>query len=481
MLRLLRHSLLGLSSSAVLCGRHHQSGMHSQSTAAAAAAGNMREQQAAAAEAVSAEKVWALWNEGNLFSLSLAQLQGFLARAGVRTEPSAKKAAVVRQVEEYLHSKDIAVKNGGQSTQNQQQQHQGGGGGGYGRWNQSTVMQPETLLDLAQAGFYEGSANMAPKAFQLLVSNTAADVVVSRVNTTAFPGFPANTECYTLSASEKDVAIRSRYSKVLQWCCLNMSNLQMDGELFVDFGKLLLQPSVMRKNRRIVSSFTLQQRMQVSHPYTWVSALPESSVHTIQEELLKPEGFMPLGKGGQITYSGTIKRAKDQVNLEFDNKGKVLSVNSAWVNVQTAWCTRARGPDVRLLLRSRPPIRRQEVEMYASMPIIQLSEDDVADVLPAEHGQLVYLSEDETRLFEKVTEKGVKFTVKEVKRQPLIVLRDDEEDPRLEYSLSVAIPANAGKATDVRAVGLAAFELAGKLAGLVTEDYVKEYGCEAAL
>ncbi|KAH9600507.1 hypothetical protein LSM04_003421 [Trypanosoma melophagium] len=479
MLRLLRHSLLGLSSSAVLCGRP-QNSTRPQSSAA----GSVRDPQAPAkADAVSAEKVWALWNEGNLFSLSLAQLQGFLNRAGVRTEPSAKKAAVVRQVEEYLHSKDIAVKNGGQATQNQQQQQQqqGGGGGGYGRWNQSTVMQPETLLDLAQAGFYEGSANMAPKAFQLLVSNTAADVVVSRVNTTAFPGFPANTECYTLSASEKDVAIRSRYSKVLQWCCLNMSNLQMDGELFVDFGKLLLQPSVMRKNRRIVSSFTLQQRMQVSHPYYWVPALPESCVPAIQEELLKPEGFMPLGKGAQITYSGTIKRAKDQLNLEFDNKGKVLSVNSSWVNVQTAWCTRARGPDVRLLLRSRPALRRQEVEMYASMPIIQLSDDDVADVLPAEHGQLVYLSEDETRLFEKVTEKGVKFTVREVKRQPLIVLRDEEEDPRLEYSLSVAVPANAGKATDVRAVGLAAFELAGKLAGLVTEDYVKEYGCEAAL
>lgn len=460
MLRLLRHSLPGFSGLVTL-SRCHQSSA----------------QQAGAADSVSADKVWALWNEGNLFSLSLVQLQGFLARAGVRTDPSAKKAAVVRQVEEYLHSKDSATKSGGQTAPPQQKQQQGG----YGRWGQSTVMQPETLLDLAQAGFYEGSANMAPKAFQLLVSNTAADVVISRVNTTAFPGFPANTECYTLSASEKDVAIRSRYSKVLQWCCLNMSNLQMDGELFLDFGKLLLNPSVMRKNRRVVSSFTLQQRMQLNHPYTWVSALPESCIGKIEEEFLRPEGFMPVGKGSQLTYSGVVKRAKDQLNLELDNKGKVLSVNSAWVNVQTAWCTHSRGPDVRLLLRSRPPLRRQEVEMFASLPIIQLSEDDVLDVLPSEHGQLVYLSEDETRLFERVSEKGVKMTVKEVKRQPLIVLRDEEEDPRVEYSLSVAISANTRKVTDVRAVGLTAFELAGRLAALVTEEFVKEYGCEAKL
>ncbi|KEG09648.1 mitochondrial guide RNA binding complex subunit 1 [Trypanosoma grayi] len=469
MLRLLRHSVIGPSSVLAL-SRHHQSG-------AQQSAANMRDQQSVKTETVPPEKVWALWNEGNLFSLSLVQLQGFLARSGLKTDPSAKKSAVVRQVEEYLHSKDVAAKGGAQVSPSQQQQQHGG----YGRWNQSTVMQPETLLDLAQAGFYEGSANMAPKAFQLLVSNTAADVVISRVNTTAFPGFPANTECYTLSASEKDVAIRSRYSKVLQWCCLNMSNLQMDGELFVDFGKLLLQPTVMRKNRSIVSSFTLQQRMQLNYPYTWVSTLPESCVNAIQEQLLKPEGFVPLSKGAQLTYSGSIKRAKDQINLELDSKGKVLSVNSGWVNVQTAWCTHACGPDVRLLLRSRPPMRRQEVEMYAAMPIIQLSEDDVSDVLPAEHGQLVYLSEDETRLFEKVTDKGVKLTVKEVKRQPLIVLRDEEEDPRLEYSLSVAVPANAGRVMDVRAVGLAAFELAGQLASLVTEDFVKAYGCEAKL
>ncbi|ESL06985.1 hypothetical protein TRSC58_05333 [Trypanosoma rangeli SC58] len=466
MLRLLRHSVI-VPSSVVAVSRHHQGSV--QRTAA-----NMMDQQAAHAETVTPEKVWALWNEGNLFSLSLMQLQGFLARSGVRTDPSAKKAVVVRQVEEFLHSKDATAKHGSQAQQQPQQ-------GGYGRWNQSTVMQPETLLDLAQAGFYEGSANMAPKAFQLLVSNSAADVVVSRVNTTAFPGFPANTECYTLSASEKDVAMRSRYSKVLQWCCLNMSNLQMDGELFFDFGKLLLQPSVMRKNRSIVSSYTLQQRMQLNHPYTWVSTLPESCVQKIEENLLKPEGFAPIGKGAQLTYSGTVKRAKDQLQVELDNKGKVLSVNGTWVNVQTAWCTHARGPDIRLLLRSRPPLRRQEVEMFASVPIIQLSEDDVSDVLPSEHGQLIYLSEDETRLFEKVTDKGVKVTVREVKRQPLIVLRDEEEDPRLEYSLSVAIPANARKATDVRAVGLSAFELAGQLAATVTEDFVKEYGCEARL
>ncbi|KAG8345120.1 hypothetical protein ERJ75_000238200 [Trypanosoma vivax] len=468
MLRLLRRPLAVVPSSLAV-SRFHQS-------SAQQGAPSIRD-HAVTSENVTPEKVWALWNEGNLFSLSLAQLQGFLSRCGVRTDPAAKKAAVVRQVEEYLHAKDAATKGGSQQPPSQAPQQ----GSGFGHWNQASVMQPETLLDLAQAGFYEGAANMAPKAFQLLVSKTAPDVVVSRVNTTAFPGFPSNTECYTLSASEKDVAIRSRYSKVLQWCCLNMSNLQMDGELHVDFGKLLLKPSVMRKNRRIVSSYTLQQRLQVNHPYTWVSIVPESCISKIEEQILKPEGFMPIGKGSQLTYSSTVKRAKDQLHIELDNKGKVLSVNSSWVNLQTAWHTRARGPDIRLLLRSRPAVRQQDVSLYASLPIIKLADDDVSDALPSEHGQLVYVSEDETRLFERFSDRGVKITVREVKRQPLIILRDDEEDPRVEYSISASIPANAAKATDVRAVGLFAFELAGRLADVVTEDFVKEYGCEAAV
>nr|CCD12112.1 unnamed protein product [Trypanosoma congolense IL3000] len=470
MLRLLRHGFLSRPSPLNVSRRSQSDAPHGVLT--------MRGQQASNANSVTHEKVWALWNEGNLFSLSLVQLQGYLSRCGVRTDPAAKKAAVVRQVEEYLHSKDTAAKGGApNSSPHQPPQQQGG----FGRWNQASVMQPETLLDLSQAGFYEGSANMAPKAFQLLVSDTAPDVVVSRVNTTAFPGFPSNTECYTLSASEKDVAIRSRYSKVLQWCCLNMSNLQMDGELFVDFGKLLLKPQVMRKNRRITSSYTLQQRLQVSHPYTWVSTLPESCISKIHEQFLRPEGFNLIGKGSQLTYGGIIKRAKDQLHIDLDNKGKVLAVNGAWVNLQTAWCTHSRGPDIRLLLRSRPPVRRQDVELYASTPIIKLADDDVADVLPSEHGQLVYLSEDETRLHERVSDRGVTITVREVKRQPLIILRDEEEDPRVEYSLSAHIPANAAKATDVRAVGLSIFELAGRLAKLVADDFVREYGCEAKL
>lgn len=460
--------------------------------------------------AVSLERVWTLWNEGNLFSLSVSEMVQFLTSVGMQapnSEAEMRKSSVVRRIEEYLHARDSGAIGGADSTAN----NSAGAGGGasssragasalssyslpssqhhqhhqqqaYGRWSTSTI-PPETLLDLAQSGFYEGNANMAPKAFQLLPEGSAADVVISRVNTIAFPGFPANTECYTLTAADAAVALQARFSKVLQWCFINMSNLQMDGELSATFGKLLVQPSAAtRQSEAAVSSYTLQQRMQLNHPYTWVTALPESAVDRA-EQFITGEGFAPVGKSSKLTYEGTIRRAKDQLHVELDEQGKLLSVQGEWVPLQTVYHTHSVGPDVRLLLRSRAPVRRQDVEVFRSTPIIALSSDDVNDVLPPEHGQLTYLSENETKRFEKVNEKGIVIVVTEVKRQPLIVLHDHEEDMRVEFSVSVLIPATAGggrsAALDVRAVGLEMFELADRFAREMKGSFDEAFGCGA--
>jgi len=146
------------------------------------------------------EHVWGLWNEGNLFSMPVAQMQDFLREAGVPTDPGAKKAVLVRRLEEYLHAKDKATASASSSGDGAAPVPATDSGVAYGRWNNG-ARQAETLLDLAQTDFYKGSANMVPKAFQLLTKGSCVEAVVSRVNTTAFPGFPANTECYTLAAS----------------------------------------------------------------------------------------------------------------------------------------------------------------------------------------------------------------------------------------------------------------------------------------
>ncbi|CCW65558.1 unnamed protein product [Phytomonas sp. EM1] len=430
---------------------------------------------------LSLEEVWALWNEGNLFSLSVAQMQQFLQSAGIQTAQGANKAALVRRVEEYLHAKESSTSSDTPSLPPQLQR-----GGGYGPPCENTAVPPETLLDLAQSGFYEGTANMAPKAFQLLTEGTSTDMVVSRVNTSTFPAFPANTECYTLTPTDPNTALRSRFSKVFQWCLLNMCNLQMDGELSVSLGKLLLDSRAMQRGEAVVSTYTMQQRLQLNKLYTWVTAIPESAITTV-ETFLKDQGFFPVGEERRketpppLSYEVIIKRAKDKLHADLDATGRLSALHNEWVDIQTVHHTRPRGPDVRLLLRSRPPISRTVIETYQSFPIIELSNDDVNDVLPPEHGQIIYLSENETRRFERVNDRGIVITVLEIKRQPLIVLRDDEEDPRIEYTISVVIPASAGGRTmDVRAVGLEIFELATSLAAAVETPFAEAYGCTAA-
>ncbi|KAG5501649.1 hypothetical protein JIQ42_05499 [Leishmania sp. Namibia] len=428
------------------------------------------------------EEVWQLWNEGNLFSLQVAQMRDFLADAGITVDPTAKKAAIVRRMEEYLHRKDSAEHRGGASATAGAARGAGKEGEqGYGNWAGAGATQPETLLDLAQAGFYEGAANMVPKAFQLLTTGSCAEAVVSRVNTSAFPGFPANTECYTLSSSDAAGALQSRYSKVLQWCLLNMSNLRMDGELNVEIGKLLLTPAAMRYGEAVVSAYTLQQRLQLTKPYTWVSTAPESAIPLV-EAFLKDHGFQPISKNARVTYEGCIKRAKDKLEVVLNEQMKVEGVYGEWVGVQTAFCTSVERPDCRILLRSRPAVSAQDRETYSRIPIIELADDDVSDVLPPENGQLVYLSENETRHFERLNEKGIAIAVRETKRQPLIVLRDEEEDPRLEYHISVNIPASAGShSMDVRAVGLEVLALSDELSALLKEPFNEAYRCAPAL
>lgn len=436
------------------------------------------------------EQVWQLWNEGNLFSLSVKEMLDFLHSVGVSVDSGERKANLVRRMEEYLHQHDHKKGNAGNdgslggsgdnannNTGGSSSSNSGGGGGdgsAYGKYNQGGAA-PETLLDLSQSGFYQGAANMAPKAFQLLVEGSVLDGVVSRLNTTSFPGFPANTECYTLVHSASDVGLRSRFSKVLQWCALNMHNLQMDGELHLSLGKLLLEPSTAVGGEKVVSAYTLQQRLQLHQSYRWLSAVPQSAV-SVAESFLDGEGFTLANKTPGVMYEGIVKRAADRVRVELDDKGVVTALYTPWMNLQTVHHTHKEGPDVRILLRSRPPTSKKDSSTYVGVRVVELSDDDVSDVLPPEHGQLVYLSENITRRFERVTEKGLVITVTHVHRQPLIVLHDEEEDPRQEFHISVQVPAASSHTPfNVRGVGLEMFDLVNKFREAVKPPFMSEF------
>lgn len=422
------------------------------------------------------DHVWGLWNEGNLFSLTVAQLETFLSTNNVTPDPTKKKAMMVRQVEEFMQSKDNAAK--GLPPVQPQQADRRDFGRGAPQVLQPVTM-PETLLDLTQTGFYDSPHAMAPKAFQLLVSDATPEVVVSRVNTTSFPGFPANAECYTLTAAEPGLAIRTRFSKAFQWCVMNMSNLRIDGEFQADFGKLLVHSNVVKKGRHVVSAYSLQQRLQVqqSPASTWVSAVSETSVPAL-EALFADELFTPVGRS-QVSYDVQVRRAKDVVALEMNRNAQVTSVNNVWRNVQTTHLVNGAGVDCRMLLRTRQPLRKPDIEHFSTIPILKLTNDDIADVLAPEHGQVIYVSENEVRRWEKKqTLSGARFTLVETKRQPLIVLKDEEEDPRLEYQLMVSLPCSATERVDLRSLSLEAYDLTKLIAEALNDGFVKTFECQ---
>ena len=418
------------------------------------------------AAALSVEAVWSLWNEGNLFSMNIAQLHAFLQSQNVVFDHNSKKAGLVRQVEELLQARDNQSKGGGQ----------GGQHGGHGNWQQGGQQQAETLMDLKQAGFYDSPLAMAPKAFQLLVGGNTCDLVVARVNTTSFPGFPSSTECYTLTGAVADLALRARYSKALQWCVMNAVNLNLPpGEFSVDFGKMIFKPEVIRKNRRIVSGWTLQQRSQLGEPFTWVSA---ASAEANLAAFLEKEGFAPAAvKGTPPKYFDChVRRGQrnDIICLEMDESGKTQAGAMPWYPLQSAHVLhKSGGQDVRMQLRTRIPLTPQELTAVRGLQILKVTEDEVTSALAPEMGQVIYTAENEVTAWERRGDKGILYTLKQIKRTPLIVTKAEDEDPRVEYVLSCGVPQ-----VDLNWFANDLYDLSQRFAEALTPSFIAEFGTE---
>jgi hypothetical protein len=100
-------------------------------------------------------------------------------------------------------------------------------------------------------------------------------------------------------------------------------------------------------------------------------------------------------------------------------------------------------PDLRYLVRGRPPIKKKMADAYFETDILKLTKDSVQAVLSPELGEIVYTCERVIRKWSCKLESGVALQLVETKRIPLIVTRPGEEGERLEYELVAAIPQQA--------------------------------------
>lgn len=412
------------------------------------------------------QKVWTLWNEGNLFSLTPGDLTSFLKSQKIEIDPKWKKAALVRQVEELLQANEQKSKATKAPTGDQSK---------YGSWDKDASTKSEMLLDLSQSGFYQGEAQTAPRAFQLLVDEVSLDLVVARVNTTGFPGFPSNAECYTLTAADAEQAAKARFLKTLKWCALNLKTLSMDGQIHVDLGKLVLLPQVVKRGQRVLSAWTLQQRLSVAAPYHWANAVSPKNVADV-EAFVGANGFEAAAKS-KVSYDVTVRKDKKvSVEITLNSKGAVTNVARPWERLQTSHFTRGAGPDVRFVFRARRGVAPEESEKFTKLEIVDVKAAELKVLLPPEHGEVIYCSENESRSWSKPLATGGVVTLTEIKRQPLVIARDEEEGERVEYALECDVPRQSG---DIGDVANEVYKLASALAAATQSKFVADFGTEA--
>lgn len=427
------------------------------------------EQAAPAAADHDINSIWTLWNNGNLFSLSVQELGMFLTKQRRAFPPAAKRAALVRLVEEFMQEREDQMKGKPKPEAPAAREESPE----VGAWDKPAVSNaaPEILLDLQQGGFYEnGSATMAPRAFQLLVDKAAQDLVVARVNTTAFPGFPSSLECYTLCPADAEQATLARYNKSLQWCVMNMKNLNMTGEIFVEFGKLLLMRSVLKKKSSIVPAWTLQQRLQSgSNPMHWVSCASAQSTPAV-EAFLATHGFIPSPRG-PLTYDAIVRRKDGALSLSLDENAHVKQVNRPWEYLQRSNVTKDQGVDIRFLVRGRVATAPGSERQFAG-PLADVKSDPVVSKVPPSVGEITYLSENAVRTWTKQSRSGVLISVTETKREPLMISGDEEQGFRLEYNLKASV---SEPKTDITTLSIEMYKLAKTFGALLDAAFVEEF------
>lgn len=463
---------------------------------------------------LSVEAVWSLWNEGNLFSLSAADLSQFLSKQSVNVDPGWKKAALVRQVEDVLRAREAKRKQQKSAAEGaassattgtpagRQQTTTTPAGGGqqqqqvssdvYGKWEGQqggASSKSDMLLDLSASGFYsqnaaDTTAAAVPKAFQLFSGASSPDLILSRVNTTSFPGFAANAECFTFTGADAVQSTKSRYSKTTQWSILNARHLRLNAEITADLGKLILRNDIVKKNRYVVSSFALQQRVQHT-PSLWVSATSSKAVagsNSPIERVLKAHGFtIPTNK--TLTFEAKIRRKNDTIVAELNEKGVTTGLFSSFTNIQTAyWVAPASvGQDVRFLVRSRRPIEGEAAAdyMHPGSPILDVASDEAKSLLKPNLGEIIYASENMTRTFTKKFD-AHNINVIECSRQPLIISREEEDGVRTEVTVSVEVPMQVGaEKFDLSAVTSTIYDLATEMATEFNSDFVSEFNLTA--
>jgi hypothetical protein len=421
--------------------------------------------------------VWGLWNEGNLFSLSVPELTAFLRdHAKATVDPKAKKSALVRQVEEHMSAEQAMVANTKSQPDTVESVTAELAAGDtdpkmsvvfeaksadlfdqadvYGDWGAESGFEDRKQLDfmeLSAEKLQEGYLALSPRAFQLLHQHTTGDVAIASFNAKKLPGQKSRKDgAYTIAPVTAEDGNKIRIRRALKWCMTNLWQMNMAGELNIGAGKALYWRNVAKHNRNVLPIWTCQSHLYTSHPYGWFAVAHESNKSAAETFALKRG--MQLSQDTTTSYKvGVTKKDKEQVDIELNDQGRCLQANRPWDRFLVSHFLRDAMPDLRYVVRARHPVKKRIADQYLESDIVRIGKDVAQSVLSPDLGLVHYCAERMIRKWASRLTCGAKIELVETTRTPLIVLKPGDEGTRLEYELIVQLPQQA-EGVDVHAM-----------------------------
>ena len=411
--------------------------------------------------------VWGLWNEGNLFSLSVPELTAFLRdHAKATVDPKAKKSALVRQLEEYMSAEQVSTGGVARSQPDTVASVTAELAAGepdpklsivfeaksndlfdeadvYGDWGAESGFEDRKQLDfmeLSAEKLQEAYLPLAPRAFQLLHDTTTGDVAIATFNAKKLPGQKnRKTSANTVVPVSADDANKIRIRRALKWCLTNLWQMNMAGELTIGAGKALYWRTVAKHNRNVLPIWTCQSHLYSTHPYAWFAIAHESNKSAVETFAMKHG--MQLSQDTTTSYKvGVVKRDKELVDIELNDQGRCVRADRPWDRFLVSHFLRDTMPDLRYTVRARHPVKKRISDQYLESDIVRVGKDVAQSVLSPDLGIVTYCCERNIRKWSTRLGCGVKVDVVETTRTPLIVLRQGDEGVRLEYELIVQLP-----------------------------------------
>jgi hypothetical protein len=416
--------------------------------------------------------VWNLWNEGNLFSMSVPELEAFLKNNGVEIAAGQKKAALVRKTEEFMAKENpIGVVNAAakeetvQSISEKQTERLSSNSiyrstvvdlydeaDVYADWTSNIDEKKHddfisfpTHTHKNQAlteGEIRGKSYLNTKAYQLLHQECTSDLGLAKSNVSKLPGcghLADKAATLSIVAVKPDDANKVRFRRGFHWAVTNMWSAAIDAEVNIGAGKALYWKRAAKQQRPVLPLWTCQQHVHDAHPYSWYAVAHETSIAAM-EALANKQG-MTLTSDNEVSYKVFIKRTRDILDLDLNSQLQPTLVNRPWERYLVTHYVREKMPDLRFLVRGRHSMKKRVTDQYLEASILTANGNTVQSVLQPELGDVVYVGHRSIRRWTtKMANNGIRLSLVETRRTPLVTTRTGDEGERIEYEWIANVP-----------------------------------------